>query len=130
MTIAWGTDSNLDDSLFYNRKEDLKFLEDVLDSSQYGSTPTILLTGVRGVGKTALINKIKNDFKDDYLVIYMDLSLSDKYQKCELHVMYRSNETLDYTTNNDPYALWTERIYTLFNEWFLSKGIVDLSSKK
>ena len=83
MTIAWGTDSNLDDSLFYNRKEDLKFLEDVLDSSQYGSTPTILLTGVRGVGKTALINKIKNDFKDDYLVIYMDLSLSDKYQKCE-----------------------------------------------
>ena len=53
-----------------------------------------------------------------------------KYQKCELHVMYRSNERLDYTTNNDPNALWTEQIYTLFNEWFLSKGIVDLSSKK
>lgn len=53
-----------------------------------------------------------------------------KYQKCELHVMYRSNETLDYTTNNDPNALWTKQIYTLFNEWFLSKGIVDLSSKK
>ena len=83
MVIAWGTDSNLDDSLFYNRKKDLKFLEDILDSSQYGSTPTILLTGVRGVGKTALINKIKNDFKDDYLVIYMDLSLSDEYQQGE-----------------------------------------------
>ena len=81
MAIAWGTDSNLDDSLFYNRKKDLKFLEDILDSSQYGSTPTILLTGVRGVGKTALINKIKNDFKDDYLVIYIDLSLSDEYQQ-------------------------------------------------
>ena len=81
--IAWGTDCYLDDSLFYNRKKDLKFLEDILDSSQYGSTPTILLTGVRGVGKTALINKIKNDFKDDYLVIYMDLSLSDEYQQGE-----------------------------------------------
>ena len=83
MAIAWGTDCYLDDSLFYNRKKDLKFLEDILDSSQYGSTPTILLTGVRGVGKTALINKIKNDFKDDYLVIYMDLSLSDEYQQGE-----------------------------------------------
>lgn len=83
MAIAWGTDSNLDDSLFYNRKNDLKFIEDILDSSQYGSTPTILLTGVRGVGKTALMNKIKNDFKDDYLVIYMDLSLSDQYQEDE-----------------------------------------------
>ena len=81
MAIAWGTESNLDDELFYNRKQDLEFLKDVLNSSQYGSTPTILLTGVRGVGKTALMNKIKNDFKDDYLVVYIDLSLSDKYQK-------------------------------------------------
>ena len=81
MTIAWGTESNLDDNLFYNRTEDLKFLKDILDSSQYGSTPTILLTGMRGVGKTALMNKIRNDFKNDYLVIYIDLSLSDKYQK-------------------------------------------------
>lgn len=81
MTIAWGTDSKIDDELFYNRTEDLKFLKDVLDSSQYGSSPTILLTGVRGVGKTVLMNKIKNDFKDDYLIVYLDLSLSDKYQQ-------------------------------------------------
>ena len=83
MAIAWGTENNLDDTLFYNRKEDLNFLTSILDSSQYGSTPTILLTGIRGVGKTALMNKLKNDFKDEYLVIYMDLSLSDKYQNGE-----------------------------------------------
>ena len=83
MTIAWGTENNLNDELFYNRKKDLKFLTDILDSSQYGSTPTILLTGIRGVGKTALMNKLKNDFKDEYLVIYMDLSFSDKYQEDE-----------------------------------------------
>ena len=83
MAIAWGTENNLDDTLFYNRKEDLEFLTNVLDSSQYGSTPTILLTGIRGVGKTALTNKLKNDFKNEYLVVYMDLSLSDKYQKGE-----------------------------------------------
>ena len=81
MAIAWGTENNLDDTLFYNRKKDLEFLTSILNSSQYGSTPTILLTGIRGVGKTALMNNLKNDFKDEYLVIYMDLSISDKYQK-------------------------------------------------
>lgn len=83
MAIAWGRENNLDDTLFYNRKEDLEFLTNILDSSQYGSTPTIFLTGIRGVGKTALMNKLKNDFKEEYLVIYIDLSLSNKYQKGE-----------------------------------------------
>ena len=83
MAIAWGRENNLDDTLFYNRKEDLEFLTNILDSSQYGSTPTILLTGIRCVGKTALMNKLKNDFKEEYLVIYIDLSLSNKYQKGE-----------------------------------------------
>lgn len=83
MVIAWGTENNLDDALFYNRKEDLEFLKNILDSSQYGSTPTILLTGIRGVGKTALMNKLKNEFKNEYLIIYMDLAVSDKYQKGE-----------------------------------------------
>jgi len=59
MVIAWGTENNLDDTLFYNRKEDLRFLTNILDSSQYGYTPTILLTGISGVGKTALMNKLK-----------------------------------------------------------------------
>ena len=83
MAIAWGTESNLDDELFYNRNDDLEFLTNVLDSSHYGSTPTILLTGTRGVGKTALMNKLKNDFKEDYLVVSMDLSRSEKYQAGE-----------------------------------------------
>ena len=29
MAIAWGTENNLDDTLFYNRKEDLKFLTNI-----------------------------------------------------------------------------------------------------
>ena len=66
MAIAWGTDDNLDDTLFYNRRKDIDFLTNILDSTQYGSTPTILLTGIRGVGKTALMNKLKNDFKEEY----------------------------------------------------------------
>lgn len=84
MEIAWGTDSNLNDSQFYDRIEDVEFLSNLLDSSQYGSTPTILLTGLRGVGKTALLKKLKNNFQNDYLVMYMDLSSSNAYQDGKL----------------------------------------------
>ena len=41
MAIAWGSENNLDDTLFFNRKEDLNFLTSILDSFQYGFTPTI-----------------------------------------------------------------------------------------
>lgn len=84
MEIAWGTDSNLNDSQFYDRIDDVEFLSNLLDSSQYGSTPTILLTGLRGVGKTALLKKLKNNFQNDYLVMYMDLSSSNAYQDGKL----------------------------------------------
>ena len=50
--------------------------------------------------------------------------LDPKYQKCELHVTYSTNEKLDFTLNNDPYAIWTEQIYTVFKEWFLAKGMI------
>lgn len=84
MDIAWGTDADLDETQFYNRTEDIEFLGNLLDTTQRGSAPTILLTGVRGVGKTALMNKLKNDFKNEYLVIYVDLSATDSFQHGEL----------------------------------------------
>lgn len=84
MEIAWGTDSNLKDSQFYDRIDDVEFLSNLLDSSQYGSTPTVILTGLRGVGKTALLKKLKNNFQNDYLVMYMDLSSSNAYQDGKL----------------------------------------------
>ncbi len=84
MEIAWGTDSNLKDSQFYDRIDDVEFLSNLLDSSQYGSTPTLILTGLRGVGKTALLKKLKNNFQNDYLVMYMDLSASNAYQDGKL----------------------------------------------
>lgn len=84
MEIPWGTDEYLDESQFYNRTDDLEFLRGLLNSTQFGSSPTILLTGVRGVGKTALINQLKRDFEDEYLVISLNLSATDSYQKGKL----------------------------------------------
>ena len=80
-SLPLGNDNDLDDTQFYNRTEEISFLSDNLSLAEKGSTPTILLTGIRGVGKSALMKKIKRDLQNDYLVIYMDLSAIDKYKK-------------------------------------------------
>ena len=83
-TIPLGNDTDLDDSQFFNRTEELQFLTENLKLAEKGSTPTILLTGIRGVGKTVLMKKIKKDLKKDYLVVYMDLSAMDKFKKIRM----------------------------------------------
>ena len=56
----------------------------MLKSSQYGTSPSILLTGIRSVGKSALMKRIQKNFRDEkYLVIYIDLSSSNAYQTDE-----------------------------------------------
>lgn len=82
--LAWGTNIDLDDNQFYNRTEDIKFISDLLKSGQYGTSPSILLTGMRGVGKSALMKKIQKEFRNEkYLVVYIDLSSSNAYQMGE-----------------------------------------------
>lgn len=58
-SLALGNDNDLDDTQFYNRIEEISFLSENLELTAKGSTSTILLTGIRGVGKTALIKKLK-----------------------------------------------------------------------
>lgn len=82
--LAWGTNNDLNDNQFYNRVEDIRFISDLLKSSQYGTSPSILITGIRGVGKSALMKKVQKNFREkNYLVVYIDLSSSDAYQKDE-----------------------------------------------
>ncbi len=59
----------------------------LLDSTKDEIPPALLLTGIRGVGKTALVNKLKNNLKKDYLIIYLDLSSSNNYQEYKLSRM-------------------------------------------
>ena len=82
--LAWGTNNDLNDNQFYNRVEDIRFISDLLKSSQYGTSPSILLTGIRGVGKSALMKKLQKNFRNEkYLVVYIDLSSSNAYQTDE-----------------------------------------------
>ena len=46
----------------------------------------MLLTGIRGVGKTVFLKKVKKELSNDYLVVYMDFSRSECYQKNNLSI--------------------------------------------
>jgi AAA+ ATPase superfamily predicted ATPase len=79
--LPWGTSKILTDEEFFNRTQEISNLTNLLNSTSENNAPDILVTGIRGVGKTVLLNKIKQFMDKNYLVVYMDLSVSQTYQK-------------------------------------------------
>ncbi len=79
--IPWGTRENLREDEFYNRVKELDNLKSLLETTANGNAPQILLTGLRGVGKTVFLKKIKKDLDEDYLVVYINFSNAECYQK-------------------------------------------------
>lgn len=82
--LPWGTNSELSNEQFYNRIDDINHLKNLLKTTSEGTPPTIMLSGMRGVGKTALLKKIKKDLENDYLIAYIDLTRSYSYQVSKL----------------------------------------------
>ncbi|MDR0912585.1 MAG: ATP-binding protein [Methanobrevibacter sp.] len=78
--LPWGTDDYLTDKQFYNRVDEITFISNLLKSTETTSPPTIMIPGFRGVGKTVLLKKIQKELDNDYLICYLDLSLSYFYQ--------------------------------------------------
>ena len=85
-TLPWGTNQNLTDEEFYNRHWELNNIKTFLETTKDGNAPKMLLTGIRGVGKTVFLKKIKKDLDNDYLVLYLDFSQSESYQKNNLSI--------------------------------------------
>lgn len=79
--LPWGTSKVLTDEEFFNRTQEISNLTNLLNSTSENNAPDILVTGIRGVGKTVLLNKIKQIMDKNYLVAYMDFSVSQTYQK-------------------------------------------------
>ena len=77
---------NLTDEEFFNRTTELTNLTNLLNSTQSGNAPDLLLTGIRGVGKTVFLRKIKQELENDYLVVYIDFSRAECYQKDNLSI--------------------------------------------
>ena len=85
-TLPWGTNQNLTDEEFYNRDWELNNIKTFLETTEKGNAPKMLLTGIRGVGKTVFLKKIKKDLDKEYLVLYLDFSQSESYQKNNLSI--------------------------------------------
>ena len=84
--IPWGTRENLREDEFYNRVAETDNLKSLLNTTSNGNAPQILLTGLRGVGKTVFLKKIKKELDDDYLVVYINFSKAECYQKRNMSV--------------------------------------------
>jgi predicted AAA+ superfamily ATPase len=94
--LPWGTDSELTEKQFYNRENDIDYIKNLLNTTGTSSPPTIMMPGIRGVGKTVLLKKIKKELESEYLVSYIDLTQSYSYQSGKLteiglmHQFYKS----------------------------------------
>lgn len=84
--IPWGNNQNLTEEQFYNRKSELNFMKSILKTTKDGTPPTILLTGIRGVGKTVFLRKIQRDLKENYIVIYIDFSQAECFKKNNMNI--------------------------------------------
>ena len=62
--LPWANRKTLTDEEFFNRTQEISNLTKLLQSTSENNAPDILLTGIRGVGKTVLLDKIKQ-FMDD-----------------------------------------------------------------
>ena len=82
--LPWATSKVLNDEEFFNRTQEISNLTSLLNTTGENNAPDILVTGVRGVGKTVMLNKIKQFMDENYLVIYMDFSTSQTYQKSKM----------------------------------------------
>ena len=82
--LPWATSKVLNDEEFFNRTQEISNLTSLLNTTGENNAPDILVTGVRGVGKTVMLNKIKQFMDENYLVVYMDFSTSQTYQKSKM----------------------------------------------
>ncbi|MDO5825672.1 MAG: ATP-binding protein [Methanosphaera sp.] len=62
------------DKYFYNRKKDIKKINNYLNILQDDISEQLLITGYRCVGKTFLLRKIMKDLNPDFLTCYLDIS--------------------------------------------------------
>ena len=80
LDLPYASSKILTDEELFNRAHEISNLTKLLESTGENNAPDILLTGIGGVGKTVLLNKIKNSLDENYLVVYMDFTYSRSYQ--------------------------------------------------
>ena len=78
--LPHGNNINLKEGEFYNRSRELNRIKSLLETTEDGNAPDLLITGIRGVGKSVLLKEVKKMFDEDYLVVYINFSYSEAIQ--------------------------------------------------
>lgn len=85
-TIPWGDTQELNDTQFYNRTEEIDSLLRFLKTTEEEIAPNLLLTGIRSIGKTVFLKKIKRCLDEEYIVVYIDFSKAECYQNNHMSI--------------------------------------------
>ena len=78
--LPHGNNINLKEGEFYNRSNELGRIKSLLETTEDGNAPDLLVTGIRGVGKSVLLKEVKKIFDEDYLVVYINFSYAEAFQ--------------------------------------------------
>ena len=78
--LPHGNNINLKEGEFYNRSKELGRIKSLLETTEDGNAPDLLVTGIRGVGKSVLLKEVKKIFDEDYLVVYINFSYAEAFQ--------------------------------------------------
>ena len=121
--LPWGTRNKLSDEEFYNREKELSTIKSILKTTEDANAPEMLLTGIRGVGKTVFLNKVRDDLiKEGFLVILCDFSTSNSYQRGKILIddlmKHYYEEILRECGKNK-----LKTITTQVNKWLKTKNI-------
>ena len=61
--LPWGTNTELENEEFYNRKSEILFIKQLFETTSLGTPPTMILPGIRELkNSTFKKNKERNGF--------------------------------------------------------------------
>ena len=111
----------------YKTDEDDRFFHFVVKEENGKLTASEKVAGVSVEAGEELLNSlqeiiVKNDLVKMNGLYDVTAGLAPEYQPGGLTVHYKSGETLTFTTDNNPYALWSEEVYDVFAKWFADHG--------
>lgn len=120
------------DKYFYNREKDLKKLNHYLNALNEDISEQILVTGLRGVGKTYLLKKLLKELPDNILVTYIDISKVYGNQRGKIDeelIMYSLLNSMNDALREDEKGSLS-RIYHIIKDFLVKMSLKNYDFKE
>lgn len=119
------------DKYFYNREKDLKKLNNYINALNEDISEQILVTGLRGVGKTYLLKKLLKELPDNILVTYIDISKIYGNQRGKINeelIMHSLLNSMNDALRGEEDAL--SRVYHKINDFLVKMSMKEYDFKE